>query len=849
MFQKPGNDQLKSISKGLFGKSLLGLLLFAILNLILPASVLAASPLAVVKSAVNAQAYGDQHLGDFDIDWPAFKQTLESANVRYEVLTDDMLSSPNTKLSNFKVIVFPLLTDLNQDGVFALTQYVRNGGKLLLTDSGGTPSQNAAALLELAGVKVVKHGTLSENRSLDWERSPLPVQETFAIGTQIADVTVTGDAQACAQWKDATNNSIGPAIVKKPSSIYLTWAPGLQGEITTNASLISLSLEELSQGITQQAAVQISYAEYQSISQDLEYLTKRTDEIIATAKQADLAVPHKIIQQHYEAATSHVRSFHEAYKARRFYQADEDLQKARQEFALSFAKAMPVRRIEGRSVWLDRGTIVATKGPSGMSKLFDRLKNAGINIVYFETDNAGFAMFPSKIYQQNPETKGWDPLGCAVTEAHKRGMELHSWNWIFAVGNIRHNPIIGKDPDYPGPVLSAHDLSWALASSTGSLLPYNQPEFWIDPANPEGRQHIKDFLLEIATKYDIDGLQYDYIRYPFNNIGSEMGYDWVGRMRFEQETGLSLDKLDTKTREVWQAWKIMQVNTFVEDTANALRTARPSIKLSAAVYATPRRLRLMQIQQDWEIWVTNGWLDTVNPMTYRSSPTEFGLLAQSCREASQDKALVFPGLKIMSLDTAGFVEQLDRSREIGTLGTTVFAVAQLDDKKVELLKEGPFRKSSIMTPQSHPVQASRYLFDDFASLVNRYLQDPTKRILSDQSSTNDILSQIEGVQSSLHQLNEGAQASELDNVYEKITTLHAATKEWLRLEAFIQRGYRAMYITNYLSQVEAILSYASHHAKTTEKMQAAAKAKQSGSNDNPGPLGKQQVTSPLSAAF
>ncbi|HMO22655.1 MAG TPA: hypothetical protein PKC98_16980, partial [Candidatus Melainabacteria bacterium] len=46
--------------------------------------------------------------------------------------------------------------------------------------------------------------------------------------------------------------------------------------------------------------------------------------------------------------------------------------------------------------------------------------------------------------------------------------------------------------------------------------------------------------------------------------------------------------------------------------------------------------------------------------------------------------------------------------------------------------------------------------------------------------------------------------------------LHNTVKEWLRLEAFIQRGFRAQYIVDYLGQVEAILSYASHRAKVSQ---------------------------------
>ena len=66
----------------------------------------------------------------------------------------------------------------------------------------------------------------------------------------------------------------------------------------------------------------------------------------------------------------------------------------------------------------------------------------------------------------------------------------------------------------------------------------------------------------------------------------------------------------------------------------------------------------------------------------------------------------------------------------------MFAAAHLDDKKVNLLKLGPYRRQPLLTPQSEPIRASRLLVDDFAAMVNRYLQDPKKHILSDQASTD-----------------------------------------------------------------------------------------------------------------
>ena len=137
----------------------------------------------------------------------------------------------------------------------------------------------------------------------------------------------------------------------------------------------------------------------------------------------------------------------------------------------------------------------------------------------------------------------------------------------------------------------------------------------------------------------------------------------------------------------------------------------------------------------------------------------------------------------------------------------------LDDKKINILKSGPYRRDPILTPQSDPLRASRILIDDFANMVNRYLHAPHHHILSDQASTNDVLNQIEQVQKFVHQLSSNASAQDLDELHRKVSGLHESVKNWLRLEAFIQRGYRAQYIVNYLAQVEAILSYASHKAK------------------------------------
>jgi uncharacterized lipoprotein YddW (UPF0748 family) len=805
------------------GTLLTALLLQGPLQMILIMPAWAASPVAVLKSARNGATYQDQHIGTFEDDYKVFKKALDGANVRFDELSDADVDAGVAKLSGYKVIVVPLVVDLPAAEVAALGDFARGGGKLLVTDGAGVPGAGAQALASMAGVVSSKQATIKEINKLAWKTtSGQPVTAEFAIASVISQLSLNPSATPVAVWQDAAGNDQAIGIARSGNVIFMGWAPGVQGEVSSNAMLISRALDELSPGITQAAAVQISFADYQTISQELDYLAKRTDEAMKTAKQAEFSVPLKTIQAAFDSANDHVKQFQQAYSDRRFLEADEHVQKARQDFAMAFAQSMPVRPVEARSVWLDRGTIVSTRGAKGMAQLFDKLKTAGINVVYFETNNAGFTMFPSKIATQNPETVGWDPLGCAISEAKKRNIEFHAWFWTFTVGNGKHNPIVGKEADYPGPVLSTHDFSWALASQSGSLLPPRQFEYWLDPSNPECRKYIKSLVFEVVNKYPVDGVQLDYIRYPFNNKGSEMGFNWLSRQRFERETGLSLDRLDDDTRTMWIHWKANMVSSFVKEMSESLRAAKPGIRISVAVYGMPKRMRMNAIQQEWEVWVANGWVDTVNPMTYVSTAKELTESAGFVRDSTADKALSYPGLSIRQIDTAGLVEQLDAARVIGTLGTTMFAVAHLDDKKVNMLKVGPYRRPTVLTPQSDPIKASRILFDDFSTMVNRYLQDPKKRIMSDTASTNDVVNQLDSVQKELHALGSNPKPEEIDTVLKDVTSLHSTVREWLRLEAFIQRGFRAQYIANYLSQVEAILSYAAQRARTTSASSAIA---------------------------
>ncbi|WP_158224996.1 family 10 glycosylhydrolase, partial [Brunnivagina elsteri] len=159
---------------------------------------------------------------------------------------------------------------------------------------------------------------------------------------------------------------------------------------------------------------------------------------------------------------------------KKYNQARQQWLATKNELWKQFPTDRKLAQPEIRSIWLDRGTIVKAGSERSLAIIFDRMAQAGINTVFFETLNASYPIYPSKVApQQNPLIRGWDPLASAVKLAKARGMELHAWVWVFAAGNTRHNEVIGINTNYPGPVLAANP-DWAGYDNRGQMIPLGQ---------------------------------------------------------------------------------------------------------------------------------------------------------------------------------------------------------------------------------------------------------------------------------------------------------------------------------------------------------------------------------------
>jgi uncharacterized lipoprotein YddW (UPF0748 family) len=362
-----------------------------------------------------------------------------------------------------------------------------------------------------------------------------------------------------------------------------------------------------------------------------------------------------------------------------------------------YIAGVPMAQHSIRSIWLDRETIVSAGSKAGLSEVFERFKAAGINTVFVETVNAGYPIYPSTVApEQNPLVKGWDPLQASVELGKDYGIKVHAWVWIFAAGNQAHNPLVGKPSNYPGPVLSAHP-DWAGFDNHGNLVIPGQTKTFLDPANPEVRQYLFDLLSEIASGYDVDGIQFDYIRYPFQDLSANrlFGYGNAARRQFHQLTGndpinLSAqnggDQRQAYLWDQWTAFRIQQITSFVGEASRRLRRQKPNLTLSVAVFADDTYKRQQTLQQDWEDWADQGLVDWIVLMSYANNTQRFAeLIRPWIVESSYRSTLVIPGIRLLNLPAAIASEQLQLLRDLSTSGYALFAADNLNSDVQQLL--------------------------------------------------------------------------------------------------------------------------------------------------------------------
>jgi uncharacterized lipoprotein YddW (UPF0748 family) len=210
---------------------------------------------------------------------------------------------------------------------------------------------------------------------------------------------------------------------------------------------------------------------------------------------------------------------------------------------------------------------------------------------------------------------------------------------------------------------------------------------FISPGVPAVQDYLADLFGELAENYDIDGLHYDYIRYPreihevaagYEEREKKLGnwsFDPVSLARFSKETGIAAPDLDL---EKWIEWRAAQITEMTRKVSERVREVRPNIIISAAVMADPDDAYRTKMQ-DYVTWMEKGYLDAAITMNYTGDNELFTQRCNALLERRPERGWIVPGMSLGG-KADKIREQVGITQELKTDGFAGFAYSHLFDR-------------------------------------------------------------------------------------------------------------------------------------------------------------------------
>lgn len=235
-------------------------------------------------------------------------------------------------------------------------------------------------------------------------------------------------------------------------------------------------------------------------------------------------------------------------------------------------------------------------------KILSRVKAAGFNVYVPCVWHGRGTHYPSPVTKPDERLQaaidgGYDPLAYLIEKAHELGIEIHPW---FTVMRREWD----KHPEY---------------------YPDGTPEGAYDVHSQEFRDFIVKLMLDVAERYEVDGINLDYIRamgictstpckdnYK-KNTGNDLQADYY--LRFVAGTA----------RNRIEAWQDEAVTDIVTRVANGARKIRPTIVISVDGHPKAKNEVRPLEGRDEMAWANTGLVDVIFAMDYRKRFDEAAL--------------------------------------------------------------------------------------------------------------------------------------------------------------------------------------------------------------------------------
>jgi uncharacterized lipoprotein YddW (UPF0748 family) len=288
--------------------------------------------------------------------------------------------------------------------------------------------------------------------------------------------------------------------------------------------------------------------------------------------------------------------------------------------------------------WPSRSNLAPAAQRAELADILDRAAAAGINAVMLHVRPAGDALYESSLEPWGAmltgtqgASPGYDPLAFAITESHKRGIELHAWVNPFRAGNTAD---------------TVRMVAPHLFKSRRDLIRVYGTNIWMDPGEPDVQDHSMRVITDIVTRYDVDGIHADDYFYPYqitDNAGRVVPFpDDATYSRYS--TGLPRDD-----------WRRANIDRFVERMYREVHAIKPAVKVGLSPFGIwrpgfPPGITGLDawstIYADSRKWLQQGWVDYLAPQLYwaTTGPQSYPALLDWWLSQNPMGRHVWPGL-------------------------------------------------------------------------------------------------------------------------------------------------------------------------------------------------------------
>lgn len=341
--------------------------------------------------------------------------------------------------------------------------------------------------------------------------------------------------------------------------------------------------------------------------------------------------------------------------------------------------------------WPSRAGLSASAQKQELLNIIQQAARLRLNAIILQIRPNADALYQSSLEPWSAwlsgagKNPGYDPLAFAISECHKRGIELHAWFNPFraTIGGkgVGHNHISRR---MPGLLLRAGSTTM------------------VNPASETSRRHVMKVILDVVRRYNIDGVHLDDYFYP---------YPPHHRVA------------DGKTPAQRRAF----IDEFVSDLYHEVKSAKPHVRVGISPFGIwqpgyPSGVEAgvnayEHLACDARKWLAKGWVDYLSPQLYWrcEGPQSFDALMRWWSSINPERP-VWPGIASCRIDSredpgrpaSEIGQQMDYSRRLArqSCGQLFWSWKSLATNRGGVQKELARRYTGIALPPPMPWSSS-----------------------------------------------------------------------------------------------------------------------------------------------